>query len=101
MLEESETRIPDIVKGCLKDGVRKKGANLGVMDSSSSKSKPVNSLYLQSLVGSIPVRVLVDCYTQGLVDVTLCLGSNLEFSVRLHIIEASSFDVDLGYGCFC
>jgi len=97
---------------------------LGVTNSFSSKSKPGNLLYLQGLIGSIPVRVLVDngasisfvhskifkllgrdanksrrfvvtlgdrseCYTQGFVDVTLCLGSDLKFSVRLHIIEAS------------
>jgi len=89
------------------------------MNSFSSKSKPGNLLYLQGLIGSIPVRVLVDngasisfinskifkplgrnanesrrfvvtlgdgseCYTQGFVDVALCLGSDLQFSVRLH-----------------
>jgi hypothetical protein len=37
-----------------------------------------------------------ECYTQGFVDVTLSSGSNLKFSVRLHIIEASSFDFNLG-----
>jgi hypothetical protein len=99
--------------------VRKNNANLGVMNSSSSMSKPGNLLYLQGLIGSILVRVLVyygasisfinskifkvlernanksrrfvvtlgdgsECYTQGFVDVALCLGSDLQFSVRLH-----------------
>ena len=106
------------------------------MNSSSSKSKPGNLLYLQGLIGSIPVRVLVDngasisfinskifkplgrnanesrrfvvtlgdgseYSTQGFVNVTLCLRSHLEFSVRLHLIEASSFDVNLEDGCLC
>jgi hypothetical protein len=39
--------------------------------------------------------------TQGFVNVTLCLRSHLEFSVRLHLIEASSFDVNLEDGCLC
>jgi hypothetical protein len=59
MLKEFERRIPDIVKAILKDAVRKKNSNLGVMNS-SSKSKPGNLIYLQGLIGSIRVRVLFD-----------------------------------------
>ena len=59
MLKEFERRIPDIVKAILKDAVRKKSSNLGVMNF-SSKSKPGNLIYLQGLIGSIRVRVLFD-----------------------------------------
>jgi hypothetical protein len=49
MLEESERRIPDIVKGVLNNAVRKKNANLGAMNSSSCKSRTRNLLHLQGI----------------------------------------------------
>jgi len=60
MPEDSERKISDIIKEVLKDAMRKKNANLGVMNSSSSKSNSGSLLYLQGLIGSIPVRALVD-----------------------------------------
>jgi len=64
MLEESEKKISEIIKGFLKDIVKNKKAGLGVMKSSTSSvastSKAEHLLYLQGLIGPIKVKVFID-----------------------------------------
>jgi hypothetical protein len=37
-----------------------------------------------------------ECYTQGYIDVHVSLASGLKYLVRVHIIDCSTVDVNLG-----